>query len=387
MQGIWGFGIMGLLFAESLPIAWYNHTISRMESAMKNVKLHVKDGVFSLITIVSAFFLNLLMQTWFHTQSLIPMIFVLGVFLISWRTQGYFWGIAASLISVLAVNYAFTFPYYAFDLISPECVASAVVMLVVSILTGTLTTQIKHQEKIKAEAERERMRGNLLRAVSHDLRTPLTSIYGAISTVIENYQNLSREQHLELLQDVQNDSEWLIRMVENLLSVTRIDGAGVQVQKIPTVLEELIDTVLVKAKKRWPDQYIQVEIPDEFVSIPMDAMLIEQVLINVLENAIVHAKGMTMLKICVTCANGLANFTVIDDGCGIASERMEQLFTGYLERKASPADGQRNNMGIGLSVCATIIKAHGSEIYAKNLKPHGAQFSFSLEMEDGDEQQ
>ena len=98
---------------------------------MEKMKLHIKDGIFSLITIVSAFFLNLLMQTWFHTQSLIPMIFVLGVFLISWRTQGYFWGIAASLVCVLAVNYAFTFPYYAFDLISPECVASAVVMLVV----------------------------------------------------------------------------------------------------------------------------------------------------------------------------------------------------------------------------------------------------------------
>jgi two-component system sensor histidine kinase KdpD len=85
-----------------------------------------KDAVFSVITVVAAFGLNLLIQRWFDTRSLIPMIFVLGVFLISWRTQGYFWGIAASLISVLAVNYAFTFPYYAFDLISPECVASAV---------------------------------------------------------------------------------------------------------------------------------------------------------------------------------------------------------------------------------------------------------------------
>ena len=115
-----------------------------------------KDAAFSVCTVLAAFGLNLLIQRWFDTRSLIPMIFVLGVFLISWRTQGYFWGIAASLVSVLAVNYAFTFPYYAFDLISPECVASAVVMLIVSILTGTLTTQIKHQEKIKAERDRER---------------------------------------------------------------------------------------------------------------------------------------------------------------------------------------------------------------------------------------
>lgn len=125
-----------------------------------------------MLTLIATFFVNLILQKLFDTQSLIPMIFVLGVFLVSWRTQGYFWGIAASLVSVLAVNFAFTYPYWAFDLISPECIASAVVMLVVAIMTGTLTTQLKRQEKLKAEAETERMRGNLLRAVSHDLRTP-----------------------------------------------------------------------------------------------------------------------------------------------------------------------------------------------------------------------
>ena len=346
-----------------------------------------KDAVFSVITVVAAFGLNLLIQRWFDTRSLIPMIFVLGVFLISWRTQGYFWGIAASLISVLAVNYAFTFPYYAFDLISPECVASAVVMLVVSILTGTLTTQIKHQEKIKAEAERERMRGNLLRAVSHDLRTPLTSIYGACSTMEEHYDSLQRQQHLKFLQDMRSDAEWLIRMVENLLSVTRIDGGRVQLQKVPTVLEELIDAVLIKARKRWPEQQILVDIPEEFVSIPMDAMLMEQVLINILENAVIHAKGMKNLSLCVTCREGYAYFTIADDGCGIDPERMEQLFTGYLDRKNAQTDVGRSNMGIGLSVCATIVKAHGSEIYAKNRKPHGVEFGFALEMEDVDERQ
>ena len=346
-----------------------------------------KDMAFSFITVLAAFGLNLLIQRWFDTRSLIPMIFVLGVFLISWRTQGYFWGIGASLISVLAVNYAFTFPYYAFDLISPECVASAVVMLVVSILTGTLTTQIKHQEKIKAEAERERMRGNLLRAVSHDLRTPLTSIYGACSTMEEHYDSLQRQQHLKLLRDMRSDAEWLIRMVENLLSVTRIDGGRVQLQKVPTVLEELIDAVLVKARKRWPEQQIRVQIPEEFVSIPMDAMLMEQVLINILENAVIHAKGMKELNLRITCKDGFAHFSVSDDGCGIDPERMEQLFTGYLDRRDGAADVGRSNMGIGLSVCATIVKAHGGEIYAKNRKPHGVEFGFALEMEALDEQQ
>lgn len=354
---------------------------------MKKRKPFLKDAVFSVVTLGAAFVLTLLMQQQFHSQSLIPMIFVLGVFLISWRTQGYFWGIAASLASVLAVNYAFTFPYYAFDLTTPELLASAIVMLIVAILTGTLTTQIKRQEKIKSEMDRERMRGNLLRAVSHDLRTPLTSIYGATSAIIENFDSLSDEQHIELLKDVQEDSEWLIRMVENLLSVTRIDGQKVKVVKVPTVLEELIDAVLVKFKKRCPNQTVQVEIPEDFISIPMDAMLIEQVLINILENAVDHAKGMQNLKLEVSCENNLAWFTVSDDGCGIAPERMDDLFTGYLDREETPADGSRSNMGIGLSVCATIIKAHSGEIFAKNLENGGAAFYFYLEMEDSGEHQ
>lgn len=148
---------------------------------MAKSKYRYTDGIFTAAILLGIFCLNLLLQTRFRTQTMTPMIFVLGVFLVSWRTQGYFWGIAASLISVLAVNWAFTYPYWAFDLISPECISSAVAMLIVATMTGTLTTRLKQQEKLKSDAEKERMRGNLLRAVSHDLRTPLTSIYGACS--------------------------------------------------------------------------------------------------------------------------------------------------------------------------------------------------------------
>lgn len=344
--------------------------------------LSIKDALFTIITLILLLLLNIWMQDMFDTKTLIPMIFVLGVFLISLKTQGYFWGITASLLSVLAVNYAFTYPYYAFDLISPECLASAFVMLVVAILTGTLTTQIKQQEKMKAETEKEHMRANLLRAVSHDLRTPLTTIYGSSSAIIENYDSLNKEQQLKLLGEMRQDSEWLIRMVENLLSVTRIDGGKVQLTKRSTVLEELIDAVLVKFRKRCPNQTVEVEIPEEFISIPMDAMLIEQVLINILENAVNHATGMTELKLSVTAENNLATFCVSDNGCGIPADRIDKIFTGYLDRDTTPADGSRNNMGIGLSVCAAIIKAHGSEIHVINNPSGGASFSFILELEN-----
>lgn len=349
---------------------------------MKKFKLYLKDILFTVFMLLIAFFLNVFIQQFFHTQTLTPMIFVLAVFIVSLVTQGYFWGVTASLLSVLAVNYAFTFPYYAFDLDTTVSLVSAVVMLIVSIMTGALTTKLKQQEKIKAESEKERMRANLLRAVSHDLRTPLTSIYGSSSAIIENYDSLNKEQQLKLLGEMREDAEWLVRMVENLLSVTRIDGQKVQVIKTPTVLEELIDTVLVKFKKRCPDQKIHVEIPDEFISIPMDAMLIEQVLINILENAVVHAMGMTKLTFKVTCENNQALFCISDNGCGIPSDRMSDLFTGYLNCNDTSTDSSRSNMGIGLSVCYTIIKAHGSEIHARNNSEGGATFYFSLEMEN-----
>ena len=348
---------------------------------MANKKQIIADGLFTVVTLIVVFLVNLFLVRQFDTKTMTPMIFVLGVFLVSWRTQGYVFGIVSSLISVLAVNWAFTYPYWAFDLISPECISSAVVMLIVSTMTGALTTRLKQQEKLKADAEKERMRGNLLRAVSHDLRTPLTSIYGACSAIIENFDNIPREKQLLLLKDMQSDSQWLNRMVENLLSVTRVDEDKVRLSKHSTVLEELIDALLVKFRNHYPDQKVQVTIPETFVSIPMDPVLIEQVLMNLLENAVFHAHGMRNLLLRVELHNRYAVFYVEDDGCGISEDRMAHLFTGLLDSEA-PMDSTRSNMGIGLSVCRTIIKAHNSELKAGNRPQGGAVFSFALEMEE-----
>ena len=348
---------------------------------MKFPKNTLPDGIFTIVTLLVTFCTILFLQNLFDTRSLTPMIFVLGVFLVSWRTQGYFWGIAASLISVLAVNYAFTYPYWAFDLISPECIASAVVMLIVATMTGTLTTRLKKQEKVKAEAETERMRGNLLRAVSHDLRTPLTAIYGACSAMMENYDTFSREKHLKMLAGVSADAQWLVRMVENLLSITRIDAGDVELKKQDTVLEELVDALLVKFQKHYPGQKVQVSLPEEFLLIPMDAILIEQVLMNLLENAVFHAKGMKNLWLRVERNQHLVIFRVEDDGEGIPEDRLPRLFTTHLGGD-TPSDSSRSSMGIGLSVCSTIVKAHGSRIYAQNRPEGGACFYFALELED-----
>ena len=353
---------------------------------MREYKQIIKNFLFTLFILVLTYLLSYYIQFVFETDTLVPTVFVLGVYFVSIQTEGYVWGVAASLASVMLVNFTFTTPYFAIDLINPENFFAAFVMLLIAIMTSALTTKVKQQEKIKAESEKERMRGNLLRAVSHDLRTPLTSIYGATSAIIENYDYLSKEKQLKLLGEIHEDSQWLIRMVENLLSVTRIDDNITKVSKESVVLEELMDSVIVKFKKHYPNQTVSVELPNDFISVPMDAILIQQVLMNIMENAVVHAKEMTELSVSVRIEEQLAIFEVKDNGCGISEERLPRLFTGYLDRDTSvPTDGSRNNMGIGLSVCSTIIKAHGGTIYAENRPEGGALFAFTLEMEDWNE--
>ena len=341
-----------------------------------------KDFVITCCALSGSFALSLMVDNVFQTRSLIPTLFVLGVFLVSMMTSGYLWGIGASLVSVLAVNFAFTFPDFKFNFSIPENLVSAVIMLIITIATSALTTKVIEQEKLRADTEKEKMRANLLRAVSHDLRTPLTTIIGSTSAMIENHDRLSRDIHLQLLGGIREDAQWLMRMVENLLSVTRIDGEGVRLIKTETVLEELIETVLVKFRKNYPDENVEVIIPDEFISIPMDAVLIQQVIVNLLENGVEHAQGRSRMELEVRAVEDRAVFYVRDDGCGIPRERLENLFTGYLGQSERQGDSHRRNMGIGLSVCASIIKAHGGKISARNLPQGGAEICFELDMED-----
>ena len=345
-------------------------------------KQQFRDFLVTAGILVVSFLFSLVTNRIFQTDASVPMVFVLGVFLISVITKGYVCGIIASLLSVLAVNFAFTFPYFEFNFTMPENLFSAVVMLVVAVVTGALTTKLKSVEKIKADSEREKMRANLLRAVSHDLRTPLTTIYGSTSMLLENYDRIPSADRQDLLRGIRDDAHWLVGMVENLLSVTRLDGGELRLHKSDTVLEELIDEVLIKFHKRCQEQQVTVIIPEDFVSIPMDGVLIGQVLTNLLENAVFHAWGMTHLELEVRLEEHLARFTVRDDGCGIHPDRLEDLFTGYLGSSDRQGDSARRNMGIGLSVCATIIKAHGGQISAYNRPSGGAEFTFTLTTED-----
>ncbi|MCL2351412.1 MAG: sensor histidine kinase KdpD [Firmicutes bacterium] len=232
------------------------------------------------------------------------------------------------------------------------------------------------QRKAMVASEKEKMRGNLLRAISHDLRTPLTGILGASSAILENAGALPAEEKRKLLNNIKDDSGWLIRMVENLLSVTRISDGGASLSKTSEAAEEIISEAVSRIRQRFPDANIQVRVPDEVIILPMDGILIEQVLINLMENAVKHNKNNAPITVRALKKSESVRFEVEDYGSGIPAEDLPHLFDGLAGRKNGP-DSSRG-FGIGLSICKSIIDAHSGEISAENNKNGGATFGFSL---------
>lgn len=308
----------------------------------------------------------------------VSLIFVLAVTVISLLTDGYFYGIIASVLSVIGTNYAFTYPYMKLNFSIYDYPITFITMLAVSLVISTLTTSAKESERIRHEAQQAQLRSNLLRAVSHDLRTPLTSIIGSISTVMDEGEHLSLEEQRLLLGDAKADAEWLVRMVENLLSITRMsDKEQVCITRSPELVEEIIGECCANFKKRNPDIALNIRIPQEPVVVSVDALLIEQVLMNILDNSVHHGEKVTTIGINVEVVGKTAVVSVSDDGVGIDSEILPDLFKGQL----LPSD-QNKFRGIGLAVCNAIIDAHGGSISADNLPKGGAVFKFTLPLED-----
>ena len=344
------------------------------------IKLSAKGWLIFTLTLSAASALCVLLRQITTSDVHVPLIFVLAVLIVSLLTEGYFYGFLAALISVIGVNYAFTYPYMKLDFTVYGYPLTFMTMLAVGFATSTLTSRLKAQERIRVESEREKMRANLLRAISHDLRTPLTAISGSIATVLEDDDMLSKSQKDELLSGAKQDAEWLCRMVENLLSVTRIGGGEMgTIAKEDEVLEEVLSEAVLGFRKHRENVPVSVSVPETPLILPMDAMLIEQVLINLMDNAVLHGEGMTHIMVRAEKTGDYAGITVADDGCGIDPALLPHLFDGSLQLSGgrSTADNTRC-MGIGLCVCRTIVEAHGGSIRAKNLPGGGAEFCFTL---------
>lgn len=241
--------------------------------------------------------------------------------------------------------------------------------------------RIKYQE----ETVKERYRGNLLRAISHDLRTPLSGIMGTSEMIID--MSRQSDPRYDLAKQIHEDADWLHSLVENILSLTRLQDGKLTLNKQPEAVEEVVGGAVSHITQQSPEREITINIPNELLLVPMDAKLIEQVLINLLDNAIKHTPPDN--EISVTVVNDenakCAVFSVADRGEGIAKEDLPNIFKMFYTTHKKHADAQ-HSIGLGLSICDAIVKAHGGNISAQNRKDGpGAEFIFTLPMEAGSE--
>ncbi len=237
---------------------------------------------------------------------------------------------------------------------------------------------VQEQQEASVSTETEKVKNSLLRSISHDLRTPLTGIIGSSGTLLENLEELPKEVQIKLIQGIQRDSEWLLNMIENILSITKVQGNNMKIEKTDELVEEAVEEAVINFHKYFPEAKVTVKQSNHSLWAPMDIMLITQVLTNLLENTQRHAQShKSDVIVEVKECEDYVCFVVQDNGPGIDEHVLENLFQ-FSDSLDNPYNDSSKGWGIGLSICKTIINAHGGEIKATNLPEGGAQFTFTL---------
>ena len=243
------------------------------------------------------------------------------------------------------------------------------------VLEKELLGQEKH--RVEEQAQQEALRANLLRAISHDLRTPLTAISGNAGILMENASVLDAAKRRQLYTSIYDDSMWLANLVENLLSVSRIENGTIRLKMEPELLEEVFQEALTHLDRKAKEHTITVELPDDMLMAKMDARLIVQVVINIVNNAIKYTPPASHVQVSARKRGESVEVRIADDGPGISDEAKAKLFDMFYTANNARGDGRRG-LGLGLSLCRSIVQAHGGSITVEDNYPKGAIFSFTL---------
>ncbi len=237
------------------------------------------------------------------------------------------------------------------------------------------------RQKIKMDVERERLKSTLLRSISHDIRTPLTSIKGASELILDSYENLDENSIKKLTSDIYDESTWLIKTVQNILDMTRISEGRLTIAKSYEAVDDIINQALTLVQHINTDGRIKVSVPEEIILVPVDGRLIVQVLVNLLDNACKHAGEEAQIFLKVYAEDKYVIFEVSDNGKGIYPLILDNIFDGFVSyHKNDIVDGSMG-VGIGLTICKEIVKAHEGTITASNSDKGGAKFTVVLPLE------
>ena len=341
----------------------------------------LKEVAYSLLILAMATMIGLLFSELGFTEANIITLYLLAVLLASLVTTSRVCGLMNSLLSVLIFNFFFTVPQFTLHAYEKGYPVTFAVMFIASWITSTLAMRVKEHAKIAAEAEllahKEQLRANLLRSISHDLRTPLTSISGNASNLLSNSESFDENTKKQIYSDIYDDSMWLINLVENLLSVSRMEDGKMILHFQTELLDEIITEALSHIDKRSIHHHIHVKKKDEFILARIDGRLIVQVIINIIDNALKYTSAGTEIEISYKKENEWVVVDISDNGQGISDDEKERVFEMFFSGSNAVADSRRS-IGLGLFLCKSIIQAHGGEITLLDNKPHGCIFRFTL---------
>ncbi|MDW7655946.1 MAG: ATP-binding protein [Bacillota bacterium] len=230
------------------------------------------------------------------------------------------------------------------------------------------------KETAKAETEHERLKSNLLRAISHDLRTPLTGITGAAEILLHQIED---DEMVRIIKGIHEDSRWLTRLVENILSLTKLQEGRLTLHLQNEAVEEIVAESINRVLKYAPDYKIATQLPDDVLFVPMDGKLIEQVLINLLDNAVKHSAPDNEILVRVQAGDERVLFEVQDHGSGIDEDELLNIFDLFYVADHGHTDSRRG-LGLGLAICKAIVQYHGGEIEAFKNSDTGTTIRFYI---------
>ncbi|HIZ16516.1 MAG TPA: sensor histidine kinase KdpD [Firmicutes bacterium] len=239
----------------------------------------------------------------------------------------------------------------------------------------------QENQAIEIETQQERLRSNLLRAISHDLRTPLTSISGNAGILMEKNIALSEEKKQELYSSIYDDSMWLVNLTENLLSITRIENGTMRLQMEAQLIADVFQEALAHVDRKAKEHNITTELQNDLLMAKMDVRLIIQVIINIVNNAIKYTPAGSHIVLRAERWGSMVKVSIADDGPGILEKAKVHLFDMFYTASQGNPDNRRG-LGLGLSLCRSIVSAHGGTISVTDNKPHGSVFTFTLPLEE-----
>ena len=353
----------------------------------------VKDFGISMIILAAATIAGYLFRLGGLTDSNIIMLYIIAVLVISILTSKIYYCLGSSIVGVLVFNYLFTYPEFSFSAHDAGYPVTFLTMFITALIAGTLANKLKRniliarqnaREKEEAAllAQNEQLRANMLRSISHDLRTPLTSISGNASTLISGGTALDEADRQQIYTDIYSESMWLIEMVENLLYATRIEDGRMQLNISFEILDDIVQEAVKHTERTHPKRNIVVDMCDEIIPVRVDANLIVQVIVNLIDNAVKYSDDDTDVVICVTRENEIAVISVYDHGTGIADEEKEKVFDMFYT--GSRSSDSRRSLGLGLALCRSIISSHGGNVSISDNTPSGTVVSFTLPVTEVD---